>query len=60
MNGYIAFYNGRTFEVYSNTYDEARKAAMEHFKPPKSKKHMVTVMLAEKDGKAYVHSTSSI
>lgn len=50
MNGYIAFYNGKQIEVYANTSYEAQEKAILQFKPPKSKKHMVDVHLAEKDG----------
>ena len=38
----------------------AQQAAEVYFKPPKSKRHMVHVVLAEKDGKQVVHSTTSI
>lgn len=55
MNGYIAFYNQKRFEVYAETLFEAKDKAIAHFKPPKSKQHMVTVMLAEKDGEPVEH-----
>jgi hypothetical protein len=34
---------------------DAKEKAIAHFKPPKSKQHMVSVVLAEKDGKQVVH-----
>lgn len=56
MNGYIAFYNQKTHEVYAGSSYEAQQKAMEFFKPPKSKQHMVSVVLAEKEGKGVVHT----
>ena len=56
MNGYIAFYNGKQHELYADTLLEAKDKAIQHFKPPKSKKHMVSVMLAEKDGQQVTHT----
>jgi hypothetical protein len=55
MNGYVCLYNGKRFEVEAPTLYNARAKAEEHFKPPKSKRHMISVMLAEKDGEAVVH-----
>ena len=56
MNGYIAFYNQKTFEVQAKSSYEAQQKAVEHFKPPKSKQHMVSVVLAEKEGKQVTHT----
>lgn len=56
MNGYVCFYNGKRVEVYANTTLEALDKAMEQFKPPKSKRHMVSVVLAEKGGESVVHT----
>ena len=47
-HGYVAFYNGRETDVYAKTSYEAYTKAVDLFKPPKSKKHMVHVHLAEK------------
>lgn len=55
MNGYKAFYGSKEFEVYATSSYEAYKKAIEHFKPPKSKRHMVHVHLCEKDGEQVVH-----
>jgi hypothetical protein len=58
MNGYIAFYNGKRFEVYAESLISAKEKAVEYFKPAKSKRHMVSVMLAEKNGEPVVHKAS--
>lgn len=58
--GFVAFYNGKEAEVYANTSLQARDLAVTFFKPPKSKKHMVHVMVAERNGAPVVHSTASI
>mgnify|MGYP001605607598 CR=1 FL=1 len=54
MNGYKAFYKGKTLDVFAMTSYEAQKKAAELFKAKKS--YDVTVMLAEKDGKQVVHT----
>lgn len=54
--GYIAFYNGKHFEVYADSLYDAKLKALNFFKPPRSKAHMVQVHLAEKNGKAVVHT----
>ena len=55
MNGYVCFYNGKRWECYASSMFAAKEKAVAHFKPPKSKRHMVSVMLSEKDGKQVVH-----
>ena len=60
MNGYICFYNGKRLEVYAETLYAAKLKAIEQFKPAKSKSHMVSVTLAEKDGEQVIHSTNAI
>ena len=47
--GYIAFYEGNRLEFYSSSLAAAKDKAVLYFKPPKSKKHMVHVHLAEKE-----------
>lgn len=54
MNGYIAFYAGKQIEVYAESSYQAQVKAVEAFKPPKSKKHMVHVHLAEVNGQQAV------
>jgi len=46
MNNYIAFYNGKKMTVQAETSYKAQLKAIEMFKAPASKKHMVTVKLA--------------
>jgi hypothetical protein len=48
--GYIALYQGKQIEIHANSAYQAHLTAIESFKPPKSKRHLVTVHLAEKDG----------
>ena len=47
--GYLAFYNGKQFELFASSIAEAKELAIAWFKPPKSKQHMVHVYLAEKE-----------
>jgi len=46
MNNYIAFYNGKKMTIQAETSYKAQLKAIEMFKAPASKKHMVTVKLA--------------
>lgn len=54
--GYIAKYgeSGHA-EFYADSLYDAKKKAVEWFKPPKSKAHLVNVMLVEKDGEPVIH-----
>ena len=52
MNGYKAFYRGKTTEVHAETSFKAQEAAAKIFKAKKS--YEVTVMLCEKDGEQVV------
>lgn len=56
MNGYVFFYNNRRVEIHADSLFAAKEKADAHFKPPKSKRHMVHGMLAEKDGEQVVHT----
>ncbi len=47
MNGYKAFYRGKTSDVYAETSFAAQKKAAEQFKAKKS--YEVTVILCEKN-----------
>jgi hypothetical protein len=47
MNNYLAFYNGKKMTVQAETSYKAQLKAIEMFKVPASKKHMVTVKLAD-------------
>ncbi len=55
MNGYIAIYNGKSVEIYAESLYQAKLKAIKELKPPKSKQHMVSVMLAELDGETVTH-----
>lgn len=56
MNGYVAFYNSQRHELYAESLWDAKQKAVAFFKAPKSKAHLVTVMLAEKDNQPVVHT----
>ena len=60
MYGYKAFYNGKTWEVYAESLYAAKQAAIKIICPPRSKEHMVSVILCEKDGKPVEVSTASL
>lgn len=47
--GYLAFFNGKQAEVWANGLYEAKQKAVAYFKPAKSKVHMVSVHLCEKN-----------
>jgi hypothetical protein len=57
LNGYKAFYNGKTTDIYAKSQWDAVLKAREFFKPPKSKAHMVSVVLCELNGETVTHST---
>ena len=56
MNGYKAFYKGKTCEVYADTSYEAQQKAAAKFKA--KKRYDVTVVLCEKQGEQVTHSTT--
>lgn len=56
--GYIAFYKGKTIEVYAPSAYRAQTKAAETFKAKKP--YEVYVVLCEKEGKQVTHSTASI
>jgi uncharacterized protein YbjQ (UPF0145 family) len=47
MNGYIAFFNGRRAEIYTDTLHQAKEEAIKRLKVPKSKQGLLAVELAE-------------
>ena len=53
MNGYRAFYRGKTIDVISDSSYHAQLKASEIFKAKKS--YEVTVVLCEKEGKQVTH-----
>jgi hypothetical protein len=56
--GYVCFYNGKRVEIFADSMFQARELAEKLFKPSKSKKHMISVVLAEIDGKTVVQNIS--
>ena len=60
MYGYKAFYNGKTWEVYADSLWAAKEKAIKIICPPRSKQHMVSVILCEKDGEQVEVSTASL
>ena len=60
MNGYKAFYNGKTWDIHADSLYAAKQAAIKVICPPRSKEHMVSVVLCEKDGEQVVTSTAAI
>ena len=56
LNGYVCFFAGKRFECYAETTGNAQQKAIEHFKPAKSKRHLVSVVLAEKNGDQVTHA----
>lgn len=57
--GYIALYGEKRWELYASSLYAAKQAADAHFKPPKSKRHLVTVHLAEVDGETVTQVITS-
>ena len=47
MNGYIGFFNSKQHDFYAETKLAALNLAIAHFKPAKSKRHLVHVSLCE-------------
>lgn len=60
MCGYVGFYNGKRVEVYASNMWRAKEKVIEQLRVPKSKQGLVSVVLAEVDGKQVIHSTASI
>ncbi len=56
MNGYKAFYKGKTTEVYADTTYQAQQIAAQQFKAKKS--YEVTVVLCEKAGQQVTHTAT--
>lgn len=60
MNGYKAFYNGKTWDIHADSLYAAKQAAIKVSKAPRSKQHMVSVVLCEKYGKPVEVSPASL
>jgi len=56
MNGYKAFYGGKSIEIYAERLIEAKEKAVAAFKVKPKKAHMVSVVLCEKGGEVVVHN----
>lgn len=57
MNGYMAFYKGKSFPVYAaSSYDAQEKAAL---MCKARKRWEVSVYICEKDGEQYVHTATT-
>lgn len=56
MYGYIAFYGGRRHELHADSLFAAKEKAVAHFKVRPKQAHMVSVLLAEKDGQQVTHT----
>jgi hypothetical protein len=54
QHGYVAFYNQQRIDVWAPSLLAAKEKAVKHFKARKP--HMVSVMLAEKDGRPVTHT----
>jgi hypothetical protein len=52
--GYICLYGAQRWEVYADSLYDAKQKALEHFKPPKSRRYQVTAHLAEIDGETVI------
>jgi hypothetical protein len=48
-NGYVVHYNGKQYDVYAKTLNDAKKQFVSGNKVPMSKWSVVSVTLAEKD-----------
>lgn len=57
--GYIALYGGKRTEIYADSLYAAKEQAVAFFTPPRSKRHLVTVHLAEKNGEQARYSMTS-
>jgi hypothetical protein len=57
--GYVGIYNRQQIEFYAPSLYAAKQQAVKYFRPPKSKEHMVSVYLAERqDGTEVTHTPS--
>jgi hypothetical protein len=59
VNGYIALCRAQRYELHAASAYAAWQRAVEHFKLPRSKRHLVTVHLAEQDGETVTQVITS-
>jgi hypothetical protein len=57
--GYIALYGSKRHELHAESLYAAMQQALAFFKPPKSKRHLVSVHLAEIDGETVTQVITS-
>ena len=47
MNGYRAYYNGKVWDIHADSLYAAKQAAIKIICPPRSKEHMIAIVLCE-------------
>jgi hypothetical protein len=55
--GYLIFYGKQKIQLYAKSLLDAKELGIQKLKVPATKRHMVTVVLAEVMGKPVVQST---
>jgi hypothetical protein len=60
MYGYKCFYNGKSWDVKADSLWAAKRAAIKLICPPRSKQHMVSVVLCEDNSKQVETSTNAL
>jgi len=58
MNGYICMFLGKRVEVIANDLWQAKQKAISALNVPKSKQGLLSIVLAEVDGKDIIQSTA--
>lgn len=56
MNGYIAIYEKRRAEIYAPTLYDAKQRAVTLLNVPHKKRHLIAILLAEKNGQPVIHN----
>ena len=60
MLGYVGLYQGNQVEVYADSIWQAKQLAIKQLGVPKKKEGLLSIVLAEVDGKEYINNASSI
>lgn len=55
MNGYVAFYKNKRYEVHAETLLKARTKLAIQLNVPRNKEYQINIMLAEKNGQEVIH-----
>lgn len=58
--GYVVFFEGRRAEVWADTIVQAVDRARAHWKPAKSRRHLVHAVLAVRDGEQVTHKPQDV